>query len=104
MPGKGMSLAVQCTSTTGGEGLSPGWRTKTPHAEWPKTDKQKGWVQEKNIKLGIMRCGFDYQLRDSVQDTNLSESPLPRQENGVNDKETAKGSKGLNKASQSRLS
>lgn len=40
MPGKGASLAVQCTSTTRGERLSPDWRTKTPHATRPGKKKK----------------------------------------------------------------
>ena len=46
VPSKWTSLAVQCTSTTGGGGLSPGWRTKIPHATHPerkKTVRKHSW-------------------------------------------------------------
>ena len=56
MPGKGMSLAVQCTSTTGGEGLSPGWRTKTPHATWPKKKLRSAWWE--NTLDGLAKLGL----------------------------------------------
>lgn len=63
VPGKGASLAVQCTSTTRGERLSPDWRTKTPHATRPGKKKKRlvrkhsWWLEKLGLLMTISPAG-----------------------------------------------
>lgn len=80
MPGKGTSLAVQCTSTTGGGGLSPGWRTKTPLATWPEKKLKSAWWE--NTLDGLAKLGLLMTISPAGGDglSTLGEMKVPGKE------------------------